>query len=559
MALLLGLAACELALGLCVQEDAFISFRYARNLVEGHGLVFNPGERVEGYTNFLWVLLTAAVMKAGGDPVPFARWAGAAVSLALVVLVWRAARRRDAPRGRTGGLIAAAVVACSTSVAVEAVQGLETVPFAFLVTAGVLAGIAAREGPAGRPGGAGPGAAAPAAAAKSAAAPRTRPLLGAALLLVLAALTRPEGVGVFGLAALAAALWRRRRGGALLTRPEAAAMVLFAVLYGAYWLWRFDYYGYPLPNTFYAKTGGGLRHAVRGLVYIGTFLLLNPVVAALTAWAAARARADRGAGARAVAGDADAAAAGPAAGTAGRAAAAGPSLLSWTAACVVVGYLAYVASVGGDFKKTFRFVIPVLPLWAVWLDDAVSRRGWPRLARPRPRRREAAAWLALGAIALNGLVGLPTTVRWARVRGWDLQRRAAAGRWLAAHARPGDVLAIRAAGIIPYYSGLPTLDILGLTDVHIAHRKVPGMGSFERKIGHEKEDLPYVLARRPTYYVDEFLYVTGEPVPDLRRRLLDRPALREVGDLYEARSVELTLDPGDGPRPHWFNFLELRR
>lgn len=158
MALLLGLAACELALGLCVQEDAFISFRYARNLVDGHGLVFNPGERVEGYTNFLWVLLTAAVMKAGGDPVPFARYAGAAVSLALVVLVWRAARRRDAPRGRTGGLVAAAVVACSTSVAVEAVQGLETVPFAFLVTAGVLAGIAAREGAAGRPGDAAPGA-----------------------------------------------------------------------------------------------------------------------------------------------------------------------------------------------------------------------------------------------------------------------------------------------------------------------------------------------------------------------------------------------------------------
>ncbi len=35
-----------------VQDDAFISFRYARHLVEGHGLVWNPGERVEGYTNF---------------------------------------------------------------------------------------------------------------------------------------------------------------------------------------------------------------------------------------------------------------------------------------------------------------------------------------------------------------------------------------------------------------------------------------------------------------------------------------------------------------------------
>ena len=42
-----------------VAEDAYISFRYARNLVEGHGLVFNVGEKVEGYTNFLWTLLLA--------------------------------------------------------------------------------------------------------------------------------------------------------------------------------------------------------------------------------------------------------------------------------------------------------------------------------------------------------------------------------------------------------------------------------------------------------------------------------------------------------------------
>ena len=43
-----------------LNDDAFISFRYARNLLEGQGLAFNPGERVEGYTNFLWVLELAA-------------------------------------------------------------------------------------------------------------------------------------------------------------------------------------------------------------------------------------------------------------------------------------------------------------------------------------------------------------------------------------------------------------------------------------------------------------------------------------------------------------------
>ena len=41
-------------------DDAYIGLRYARNLSVGEGLVFNPGERVEGYTNFLWVIILAA-------------------------------------------------------------------------------------------------------------------------------------------------------------------------------------------------------------------------------------------------------------------------------------------------------------------------------------------------------------------------------------------------------------------------------------------------------------------------------------------------------------------
>lgn len=42
-------------------DDAFISFRYACNLLEGHGLVFNPGEYVKGHSNFLWVLELSAL------------------------------------------------------------------------------------------------------------------------------------------------------------------------------------------------------------------------------------------------------------------------------------------------------------------------------------------------------------------------------------------------------------------------------------------------------------------------------------------------------------------
>ena len=57
-----------------VQDYAFISFRYARNLADGLGLVWNVGERVEGYTNFLWTLMMAPSFKLGVDVVAWS-WA----------------------------------------------------------------------------------------------------------------------------------------------------------------------------------------------------------------------------------------------------------------------------------------------------------------------------------------------------------------------------------------------------------------------------------------------------------------------------------------------------
>ena len=67
--LLAVLAAHMLHYGICTQDDAFISFRYAANLIGGDGLVYNAGEPVEGYTNFLWTVLLAGAMAIGLNPV----------------------------------------------------------------------------------------------------------------------------------------------------------------------------------------------------------------------------------------------------------------------------------------------------------------------------------------------------------------------------------------------------------------------------------------------------------------------------------------------------------
>src|SRR5262249_41183154 len=65
------------------QDDAYVSFRYARNLVRGLGLVYNPGARVEGYSNFLWTILSAVPLAFGAtDPLAFMHVAG--------ILLWTA-------------------------------------------------------------------------------------------------------------------------------------------------------------------------------------------------------------------------------------------------------------------------------------------------------------------------------------------------------------------------------------------------------------------------------------------------------------------------------------
>jgi hypothetical protein len=75
------------------EDDAFITFRYARNLASGHGFVFNPGERVEGYSNFVWVLLMAAVERSGNNPERLSKIIGLAAGMLSLVLSWRLAQR----------------------------------------------------------------------------------------------------------------------------------------------------------------------------------------------------------------------------------------------------------------------------------------------------------------------------------------------------------------------------------------------------------------------------------------------------------------------------------
>src|SRR5262245_16879680 len=80
-----------------VTDDAYITFVYSRNLARHGQLVFNLGERVEGYTNFLWAVLLAGALKLGLGPELASRLFGAFFALATLAVVVRIALRLGAP------------------------------------------------------------------------------------------------------------------------------------------------------------------------------------------------------------------------------------------------------------------------------------------------------------------------------------------------------------------------------------------------------------------------------------------------------------------------------
>ena len=74
-------------------DDAYISYRYARNFARGLGLVYNSGERIEGYTNFLWTVLLGGGIRVGLDPVALAKILGGMAACGALAMVYLLSKR----------------------------------------------------------------------------------------------------------------------------------------------------------------------------------------------------------------------------------------------------------------------------------------------------------------------------------------------------------------------------------------------------------------------------------------------------------------------------------
>jgi hypothetical protein len=213
-------------------DDAFIWFRYAQNLAAGNGITFNAdGPRAEGYTGFLWLWIMAIPHWLRSDPVLFSKWVGVTLAAGTFALTFRVAMELSDFADRGVRWIAAALailmLAASLMVPAHAVSGMETILYAFLLL--LLFHLEFRLHEHG-----------------DRLVIRALPIVG-----LLVGLSRPEGV-LATCCVLCAALWQAPPS--VRSRLFRSTLIGFVLPGAIYFAWRFDYYGIPLPLTFYVTT-----------------------------------------------------------------------------------------------------------------------------------------------------------------------------------------------------------------------------------------------------------------------------------------------------------------
>lgn len=425
-------------------DDAYISYRYARNLAHGQGLVYNIGERIEGYTNFLWTVLLAGGMRAGIDPDAIAKVLGGAAACGTLWIAYLLERRLLPLRGVPA--LGPWLLASSAAQAGYAVFGLETSFFVFLVLAGTE--LLFRESD--RGGG--------------------FPLSG--LVFGLAGLTRPEAPAFIGIPMLFLGL--RFFGAQNLLRGA-----LFAAPIALHMLWRHSYYGTWLPNTLSAKTGNLVGQLHGGMRYLGEYVRHAWPAVSLSLFGLCVAIVLRHR----------------------RALCLGAVALFVLAYVLLVGgdwmplhrfvapfepYAFALAGLGG------RAALESVIHWGA------ARRA--ASAGPRMTARVTAALLitAAGLVAMGAFRGVMLARGHQRILKnekvfWDSSAGAVA-HWLRDNAAPGEI-GVGDIGYIGYTTDYPVLDLLGLVDPVIS--QLPGGYTQKTGAGYVKR----VFEKLPRYFV----------------------------------------------------------
>lgn len=426
-------------------DDTFISLQYSERLLAGKGITWTDGPRVEGYSNLLWVLLIACMGIFKIDLIFAARMLGvASIGMIIGSIVYLNTRAKRPPR-----LLAAATallfLTLAGPIAVWSIGGLEQPLVAGLLAVAIALILPLFECRELRP----------------------RRLTLTSLCLGLICITRPDGPIYTVAFALSLLVVRGINRPAIRT---AVRLCLFpAILYGGQLAFHVIYYGAWVPNPALTKIIPSGHHFFNGLLYMWRSLLsLNPFsfIALIFMVLLMFSRHTR-----------------PKA-----------LLLSITTGA----WLAYMVFIGGDYAPAWRHIVPVVALLAVALGEGVFYL-WERFRR----RTARIAIAAVLAIMLPGFIYNQFTNEnnmMAKKELWPWDDRVIGIMLREAFEYDQPLFAMTAAGCLPYFSKLPSLDMLGLNDYYIPRhpptikgKRSTGGGPLGHELGHGL----YVLSRKP--------------------------------------------------------------
>lgn len=395
-------------------EDAAMIMRYAQHLAGGHGVVWNIGEApVDGATDFFFMVSAAALIKLGFTVGQAVRGIGFASHLLTVLIIYWANRRihnGSIPLSFLSGLYLAVGTGLSY---VSAYFGTPYFALAAASTWALGLLLMKEEHP------------------------RWWLSLAFALSGLVTGLIRPEGVILASLMLLAVIVMRG-------IKSSLSTILIFGVVFltlgGSYFLWRWDYFGYPLPNPFYKKGEGGWSWFTFDASMLNMLRLSLPVAFAFILGFRSN------------------------------------ETIKMTLAYMlpIVGFAAAFGLVSDEMNYGARFQYATVPLALMsWIPLV---RGFNLEALNQFQSRERAvyfvAWIGLAA----GLVYYSwfqncflALYQQSCDRPYERDGRLEMAQMLADYRGKGYVMAVTEAGLLPYYSGWDAVDTWGLNDQFIAH------------------------------------------------------------------------------------------
>jgi len=264
--------------------------------------------------------------------------------------------------------------------------------------------------------------------------------------------------------ALVVGLWLLMQGGPRRNAIRRSAWLWLApaVMTAAQLLFRRLYYRDWLPNVAYVKISPSTTHGIDGLQYLaGGIAALRPIaeLSLLAIGFLCWRRSTRRHG------------------------------LLLLALCV--GWAAYLCFIGGDIFPAWRHMLPLLSVFLIATMAALEQ--WAASAPGRVRKWSPLVLVALAWFVLTQF--RDDKNQSAKKELWEWNGQVVGLVLKRGFAAQQPLLAVTAAGAVPYWSELPALDLFGLSDRHIARTRPPGWG--EGMLGHEVGDAAYMLSRQP--------------------------------------------------------------